>query len=131
MDNKSHEKTFEVIKESLDGFKDIGQVKFYALDPNDTQIIMSGVRFDEEIGVWIDVDDGMEYSENWDHAFTQYAAKILFKHNITCRFAIFGREIKEHNLAYQVDIEKVIELLECYGYVVKRATDLDRQKAII
>ena len=120
---------FEVIEEALAEGKSIGQVRFYGLDVDDNQIILDGVIYDEESGWWVDAIDRMEYSEDWKRAFVNYGARVLTDKKITCRFALYGDIKKDGSwLAYQLDPEQIKEVLECYGYVVRRLTDLDKNK---
>ncbi len=123
-------KQWEIVEEALNNYKSVGQVRFYAVDPDDNEFILEGVIFDEAKKCWIDCDDKMELSREYKEAFIQYSAKKLLTKNHTCQFAMFAKEIAYENLAMKIDLDEVMTLLECYGYVVKRATDLDKQKVL-
>jgi len=119
-------KQMDVILEAMNNHKSVGQVRFLALDVNDNEIIIEGIIFDEELDVWKDINDSMEFSHNWEEAFIEYASKILLTNNLTCRYAFFGKIIEEENLAIPIDLEKVKILLECYGYIVNRLSERDK-----
>ncbi len=125
---KDGSKQHKIIDEALESGKSVGQVKFYAVDNYDNEYILNGMIFDEKKKLWIEIDTNDEVSDNWNDALVFYAGKMLVIKQLTCKFAVFGKEITTEMIAKEVPLDEVIELCESQGFKISRITEKEKEQ---